>query len=96
MNNKMAAILTTAITTGLLAAQAARAEDSAGQKQGNQAESGKNGCGGKDKNGCEGKEKNGCEGKDKNSCKGKDGKKKEKSEKNSCKNGCGESKDKAK
>ncbi|MBM4253995.1 MAG: hypothetical protein FJ146_18665 [Deltaproteobacteria bacterium] len=79
MNTKLAALLTTAITSGLISAQAAKAAD--GNASGKTAQ--------------ESGDKNGCESKDKNSCHGKDMKKKKsaKSDKNSCKNGCGEAKD---
>ncbi len=81
MNNKLNALLMTAITTGLFAAQAVKAEDKPEQKgAGSQVE---------EKNGCEGHKAG-----DKNSCKGKEGKKKAKGDKNSCKNGCGEAKEK--
>lgn len=82
MNNKLSALLTTAIVTGLLATQVAKAEDATAQKSGDQINAEKNSC-------------KGMKTDDKNSCKGmKDKKKKKKSDKNSCKNGCGEAKDK--
>jgi hypothetical protein len=76
MNSKLSALLTTAIVTGFMAAQVAKAEDKA-PKADDQVKAEKNSCKG--------------EAHDKNSCKGakKGGKK---HDKNSCKNGCGEAK----
>lgn len=81
MNNKLSALLTTAIVTGLLATQAAKAEDTGTQKAGDQMAAEKNSCKGQ-------------KATDKNSCKGQKDMKKKKKDKNSCKNGCGEAKDK--
>lgn len=90
MNTKLSALLTTAIVTGLLATQVAKAEDSAPKSNDHMAAE-KNGCKGMkddDKNSCKSMKAD-----DKNSCKGtKDAKKKKKADKNSCKNGCGEAK----
>jgi hypothetical protein len=76
MNNKLSALLATAVVTGLMASQVVRAED-APAKSGDQATAEKNSCKGAkhDKNGCKG-----AKAKDK------------KHDKNSCKNGCGEAK----
>lgn len=85
MNNKLSALLTTAIVTGLLATQVAKAEEATTNKtSGDQMAAEKNSC-------------KGMKADDKNSCKGmkKDAKKKKKMDKNSCKNGCGEAKDKS-
>lgn len=82
MNTKLSALLTTAIVTGLLATQAAKADDTGAQKTGDQMAAEKNGCKGQ-------------KATDKNTCKGtKDKMTKKKSDKNSCKNGCGEAKEK--
>lgn len=83
MNNKLSALLTTAIVSGLIAAQAAKAEDSSTKASGDQMAAEKNNC-------------KSMKSDDKNSCQGmkKDTKKKKKTDKNSCKNGCGEAKDK--
>lgn len=83
MNKTFSALLTSAIMTGLIAAQTAKAEESTTQKPaGDQMSAEKNGCKGQKAD-------------DKNSCKGHaDMKKKKKVDKNSCKNGCGESKEK--
>lgn len=78
MNNKLSTLLTTAIVTGFLAGQVAKAEDAAAQNSGDKVTAEKNTCKG---------EKNSCKGHT-------DSKKKKKSDKNSCKNGCGEAKDK--
>lgn len=80
MNNKLSAMLTTAIVSGLLATQTAMAEDASTAKAGDQMAA----------------EKNSCKGQmaaEKNSCKGHKDMTKKKKDKNSCKNGCGESKE---
>jgi hypothetical protein len=84
MNKKLSALLSTAIVSGLLAAQVAHADDADATK------------GAKDQVAAE---KNSCKGQkagDKNSCKGQMKHKKEmkKKDKNSCKNGCGNMDDK--
>ncbi|PIS11594.1 MAG: hypothetical protein COT73_03135 [Bdellovibrio sp. CG10_big_fil_rev_8_21_14_0_10_47_8] len=76
MSNKITALLTTAIVSGLMAASVARAEDAAGGHTGDKMA--------KEKNNCKGKVRN-----EKNSCKGQKAMKKKK-DKNSCKNGCSE------
>lgn len=82
MNNKLSALLTTAIVTGLLATQVAKAEDTNPKGSGDQMAAEKNSCKGQ-------------KAADKNSCKGQKDMKKKKKDKNSCKNGCGEAKDKS-
>lgn len=80
MNSKLTGLLTSAIVTGLMAAQIAKAEEPTA-KTGDAAAVEKNGCKG---------EKSG----EKNSCKGMKDSKKKKKEKNSCKNSCGEKNEK--
>ena len=81
MNNKLSALLTTAIVSGLLATQVAKAEEASTQNTGDQVTAEKNSCKGQSAS-------------DKNSCKGQKDMKKKKKDKNSCKNGCGEAKHK--
>jgi uncharacterized membrane protein len=84
MNNKLSALLTTAIVSGLLASQSAKAEESANTKAaGDKTVAEKNTCKGE-----KGEGKNGC-----NQASKENHKKKQK-DKNSCKNGCAESKEK--
>ena len=85
MNPRLSALLTTAIVSGLLAAPAAKAEDS--------AQAGADNTMSADKHSCKGEASG-----DKHSCKGqktaKAKKMDKKADKNSCKNGCGEAKSK--
>lgn len=78
MNNKLTALLTTAVVTGLLAGQTARAEDKPADKKGSMA-AGKDCCKGHSKNKCKcihkdkkmKGDKDGCAGpNDKNGCNG--------------------------
>ena len=80
MNSKLPMLLTTALVTGLLAAQVAKAEDTHTKNTGDKMSAEKNGCKGMKKE-------------HKNSCKGKKKEHLKKDDKNSCKNGCGEAKD---
>lgn len=82
MNKTLSTLLTSAILTGLMAAQTSHAEDkNQVSSTGDQMTAEKNGCKGQNSA-------------DKNSCKGTADmkKKKKKGDKNSCKNGCGEAK----
>ena len=82
MNNKLSALLSTAIVSGLLAAQVAKAEDASAPKSNEAVAAEKNNC-------------KGHKGAEKNNCKAMKAEKK-KGDKNSCKNGCGEAKDQKK
>ncbi len=68
MNNKLSALLTTAIVTGFLAGQVAKAEDAAAQNSGEKVTAEKNTCKG-EKNTCKGHSDSKKKKSDKNSCK---------------------------